>query len=118
MRCPGPCSTASCTSDRRRDVRRTAVTTAVLLGLPGLLGLLGLLGPLGAPAPAAAADTTAPLPGLDVSGYQGNVDWPSVAAAGATFAYVKATESTDYVNGYFAQQYNGAAWAGLIRGAY
>ncbi|MBB5896193.1 GH25 family lysozyme [Kutzneria kofuensis] len=56
--------------------------------------------------------------GLDVSGYQGAVDWASVAAAGASFAYVKATESTNYVSSYFGQQYNGAAGAGLIRGAY
>jgi len=45
-------------------------------------------------------------------------DWPAVAAKGARFAYVKATEATDYTNPYFAQQYDGAAKAGLIRGAY
>ncbi|MEU1290305.1 lysozyme [Kitasatospora sp. NPDC005856] len=57
-------------------------------------------------------------PGLDVSGYQGNVNWSSVAANGAKFAYVKATEGTGYTNPYFAQQYNGSYNAGLIRGAY
>jgi GH25 family lysozyme M1 (1,4-beta-N-acetylmuramidase) len=57
-------------------------------------------------------------PGLDVSGYQGSVDWSSVAANGGRFAYVKATESTSYVNPDFAQQYNGSYAAGLIRGAY
>lgn len=57
-------------------------------------------------------------PGLDVSGYQGNVNWASVAANGGRFAYVKATESTSYVNPYFTQQYNGSYNAGLIRGAY
>ncbi len=57
-------------------------------------------------------------PGLDVSGYQGDVDWSSVAADGAQFAYVKATEGTDYTNPYFSQQYDGSYDAGLIRGAY
>jgi GH25 family lysozyme M1 (1,4-beta-N-acetylmuramidase) len=57
-------------------------------------------------------------PGLDVSGWQGNVDWGSVAANGAKFAYVKATESTNYTSPYFAQQYNGSYSAGIIRGAY
>ncbi|MEV5571978.1 lysozyme [Spirillospora sp. NPDC052269] len=57
-------------------------------------------------------------PGLDVSGWQGNVNWSSVAANGAKFAYVKATESTNYTNAYFAQQYNGSYSAGLIRGSY
>ncbi|PYC72736.1 hypothetical protein C7C46_25645 [Streptomyces tateyamensis] len=56
--------------------------------------------------------------GLDVSSYQGNVNWSSVAANGGRFAYVKATEGTGYTNPYFAQQYNGSYNAGLIRGAY
>ncbi|MEU6237957.1 lysozyme [Kitasatospora sp. NPDC047058] len=56
--------------------------------------------------------------GLDVASYQGNVAWSSVAANGARFAYVKATEGTTYTNPYFAQQYNGSYNAGLIRGAY
>jgi len=56
--------------------------------------------------------------GLDVSGWQGDVDWPTVAAEGAGFAYVKATESTDYTNPYFTQQYEGSYYAGIIRGAY
>jgi GH25 family lysozyme M1 (1,4-beta-N-acetylmuramidase) len=58
------------------------------------------------------------LPGLDVSSHQGNVDWNSVRANGATFAYVKATESTNYQNPYFGQQYNGSYNVGLVRGAY
>ncbi|MYS23311.1 Lyzozyme M1 (1,4-beta-N-acetylmuramidase), GH25 family, partial [Streptomyces sp. DvalAA-14] len=57
-------------------------------------------------------------PGLDVSGWQGTVDWPAVRSAGATFAYVKATEGTDYVSPDFSDQYTGSANAGLIRGAY
>jgi GH25 family lysozyme M1 (1,4-beta-N-acetylmuramidase) len=58
------------------------------------------------------------LKGLDVSAYQENINWPSVAAQGASFAYVKATEGVDYTSGQFSQQYNGSAAAGLIRGAY
>ncbi|MBO0839667.1 MAG: lysozyme [Sciscionella sp.] len=57
-------------------------------------------------------------PGLDVSGYQGNVDWSSVAANGAKWMYTKATESTDYTNPYFSQQYTGAYYAGIVHGAY
>lgn len=69
-----------------------------------------------------APGTVTPLvtqtPGLDVSGYQGNVDWGTVWANGAKFAYVKATEGTTYTNPYFTQQYNGSYNAGLIRGSY
>ncbi|MEU6258261.1 lysozyme [Streptomyces sp. NPDC047043] len=65
--------------------------------------------------PASAAS----LPkGHDVSSHQKNVNWSSAKAKGAKFVYVKATESTNYRNPYFGQQYNGARNAGIIRGAY
>ena len=56
--------------------------------------------------------------GDDVSSHQGNVNWAATKAAGAQFVVLKATEGTYYTNPYFAQQYNGAYSAGLIRGAY
>lgn len=60
----------------------------------------------------------ATVAGMDVSGYQGNVNWSAAYANGARFAYVKATEGTYYTNPYFAQQYNGSYNVGMIRGAY
>ncbi|MFJ2631967.1 GH25 family lysozyme [Streptomyces sp. NPDC087422] len=68
-------------------------------------------------AAARAAVGTGPA-GLDVSGYQGNVDWASVKSKGAAFAYVKATEGTTYTSPNFSQQYSGSYNAGLVRGAY
>jgi lysozyme len=56
--------------------------------------------------------------GIDVSGWQGNVDWAAQWNAGKRFAYVKATENLNYKNPYFAQQYNGSYNVGMIRGAY
>ncbi len=64
------------------------------------------------------ATATASVKGMDVSGYQGNVNWSTAYANGARFAYVKATEGTYYTNPYFAQQYNGSYNVGMIRGAY
>ncbi|SDP17995.1 Lyzozyme M1 (1,4-beta-N-acetylmuramidase), GH25 family [Nakamurella panacisegetis] len=76
-------------------------------------------GPLSRIPRTGALTTSGPTePGVDVSGYQGNVFWSQVVAEGATFAYVKATEGTGYRSGYFAQQYNGSYSAGLERGAY
>lgn len=69
------------------------------------------------PNPGVTALSTQPL-GMDVSSYQGNVDWNAAAANGAKFAYVKASEGTGYLNPYFRAQYNGAYGAGLARGAY
>ena len=66
-----------------------------------------------------AAISTGNVQGLDVSSFQGNVNWATVAANGGAFAYMKATEGTYYTDSaYFAQQYNGSYSAGLVRGAY
>ncbi|WP_190823830.1 lysozyme [Saccharopolyspora pogona] len=56
--------------------------------------------------------------GMDVSGHQGDVDWPKAWADGARFAYVKATEGTEFRNDRFGQQYDGSHAVGMIRGSY
>ena len=56
--------------------------------------------------------------GIDVSNHQGAIDWPAVAADDIAFAYVKATEGGDFVDRRFAANWQGAADAGLRRGAY
>ncbi|PKW17240.1 lysozyme [Saccharopolyspora spinosa] len=56
--------------------------------------------------------------GMDVSGHQGDVDWPKAWADGARFAYVKATEGTGFRNDRFGQQYDGSHAVGMIRGSY
>jgi GH25 family lysozyme M1 (1,4-beta-N-acetylmuramidase) len=56
--------------------------------------------------------------GIDVSGWQGNVDWAAQWNAGKRFAYVKATENTNYTNPYFSQQYSGSYNVGMVRGSY
>jgi GH25 family lysozyme M1 (1,4-beta-N-acetylmuramidase) len=68
--------------------------------------------------PTAANAAPAGLPGMDVSNYQGNVNWSAAWNNGARFAYVKATEGTGYTSPSFAQQYNGSYNVGMIRGAY
>ncbi len=60
----------------------------------------------------------AAVEGIDVSGHQGDVDWPAYWGQGKRFAFVKATEGTTYTSPYFAQQYNGSYDVGMIRGAY
>lgn len=69
-------------------------------------------------AAATMSGVVAQTPGLDVSSWQGNVNWSRVAADGAKFAIVKATEGTYYRNPYFSQQYTGAYNHGIIHGAY
>lgn len=59
--------------------------------------------------------------GIDVSRYQGSVNWSRVAAAGKQFAIVRLGSSNSnglYVDPYFLQNVNGAHTAGLRVGAY
>jgi GH25 family lysozyme M1 (1,4-beta-N-acetylmuramidase) len=65
---------------------------------------------------ARAADVSG-LPGIDVSSYQGDIDWASVAPS-VDFVYAKATEGTYYTNPDFDNQYEGPYDYGVIRGAY
>jgi GH25 family lysozyme M1 (1,4-beta-N-acetylmuramidase) len=58
------------------------------------------------------------LYGIDVSHYQGTIDWTSAHNAGATFAFAKATEGVDFVDSNFAQNMIGAKAAGVIIGPY
>jgi lysozyme len=56
--------------------------------------------------------------GIDVSSHQGEIDWERVAGDGIEFAYVKASEGGDFVDERFRDNWDGAAAAGLDRGAY
>jgi lysozyme len=58
------------------------------------------------------------LKGIDVSHYQGNVNWQDVKAAGCAFAYAKATEGASIIDPTFNTNWAGINDAGLLRGAY
>ena len=59
-----------------------------------------------------------PIHGVDVSKYQGDIDWPRVAASGTKFAWIKATEGGDRFDEKFDANWRGAKAAGVPRGAY
>ncbi|MDG9719703.1 lysozyme [Streptomyces sp. DH24] len=56
--------------------------------------------------------------GIDVSHWQGAINWTSVRNAGIQFAWIKATEGTSYKDDRFNTNYTNAYYAGVIRGAY
>jgi lysozyme len=58
------------------------------------------------------------LSGIDVSSFQNQVDWTKVKAAGAQFAYLKATEGVTITDTTFASNRANARAAGLVCGAY
>jgi lysozyme len=70
------------------------------------------------PHPAVARAHKLPIHGIDVSRYQGKIDWASVRDAGTQFAFIKATEGGDYVDPRFSENWHGARRAGVPRGAY
>ncbi len=59
-----------------------------------------------------------PVHGIDVSRYQGDIDWPTARANGVNFAFLKATEGADHSDENFRTYWTGAAQAGVPRGAY
>jgi lysozyme len=65
-----------------------------------------------------AAAHKMPVQGIDVSYFQGDIDWRKVAKAGIRFAYIKATEGGDRLDPKFRSNWRAAKRAGLARGAY
>lgn len=59
-----------------------------------------------------------PVWGVDVSHYQGEIDWNALREQGVRFAYIKATEGSSHVDGRFLENARGAREAGVPAGAY
>lgn len=56
--------------------------------------------------------------GVDVSRWQGDIDWEKLRTQGANFAYIKATDGGDHLDPMFKTNWRKAKEAGLKRGAY
>ena len=59
-----------------------------------------------------------PVHGIDVSKFQGDIDWSKVADSGVKFAWIKATEGGDRADARFQANWEGAKAAGIPHGAY
>jgi GH25 family lysozyme M1 (1,4-beta-N-acetylmuramidase) len=71
------------------------------------------------PAAPAEARPVRRLRGVDVSSFQGDIDWRAVRAAGYVFGFAKATEGLDFRDRRFtAGRWTAMAAARLVRGAY
>ena len=106
-----------------------------LYGVSAVYGAAGLFSPtVPAPTPAPTPVPTpvpTPLPeptpqptpspyleGIDVSHWQGTIDWYQVAAAGKRYAFIKASEDIDFIDWTYQLNRFGAKSAGLYVGAY
>lgn len=70
------------------------------------------------PHPGVAKAHRYPIHGIDISKWQGDIDWAEVKRAGTAFVYMKATEGGDHLDERFKSNWEGARAAGLPRGAY
>jgi len=59
-----------------------------------------------------------PIRGVDVSHYQGDIDWRVIASHGVSFAFMKATEGSAFTDPYFSRNLEGALQTDLYIGAY
>ena len=56
--------------------------------------------------------------GIDVSGYQGNINYSEVKQAGIEIVYMKSSEGSNYVDSHFERNYTEAKTNGLKVGVY
>ncbi|WP_245613750.1 glycoside hydrolase family 25 protein [Alkalihalobacterium bogoriense] len=59
-----------------------------------------------------------PVKGVDVSAYQGDIDWDHLQRQGLSFAFIKATEGSSFVDRYFKKNWEYANNTPLRMGAY
>jgi lysozyme len=98
----------------RRGRAAVASSVVILVALAGLAVLVfeGVIWPgrlLAAPYE---------VRGVDVSSYQGEIDWPVLADEDIEFAYIKATEGSSSVDERFDRNWRAASETSLLVGAY
>ncbi len=59
-----------------------------------------------------------PVRGVDVSSYQGRIDWNELEAQDVRFAYIKATEGSGHVDSYFYDNWRAVSATDIRAGAY
>ena len=74
--------------------------------------------PTPVPTPAPTATPWNCVAGVDVSNWQGTIDWGKVAGSGVKFAFVKATEGGNYTDPYYVTNRFNANANGIVIGAY
>lgn len=60
----------------------------------------------------------ATVEGIDVSVYQGKIDWSAVRRSGRAFAFIRVSDGLHHLDALFEQNWKGARDAGLLVGAY
>jgi lysozyme len=85
--------------------------------LSAILVLAAGLGPAADAAPQSTPPASSSVLGVDVSQFQGEIDWRTVKNAGVAFGIARCADGLS-VDPTFAANYEGMRRAGMIRGAY
>ena len=110
-------------------VRRTAHAVAsflVTLGFAGCVndvvdeGSIMAAGPEATQEEALSSDCAdgATVKGIDVSYYQGTIDWNRVSNDGVKYAFIRVSDGAGYRDSKFDSNWRGAKANGVLRGAY
>lgn len=102
----------------RPRLRRLLFSSLAALALVATLGATHASASTGAASGDVGTQTHTAIPGIDVSHWQGSINWTSVRNAGVQWAYIKATEGTSYKDPRWGTNYTNAYYAGVIRGSY
>lgn len=102
---------------------RSLSKALLALGLFAFLASCGLnpMAPIpgdNRPHPGVKRARVLPIQGIDISRYQGVVDFEAARRGGTHFVFIKATEGGDYVDPNFAENWRRARAAGMPRAAY
>ena len=101
----------------RRFLALALAATAVAVAAPP--GAVASGTPVAPSASTPSVDaTTSTVEGIDVSHWQGAIDWAKVAGAGKHFAIIKATDSDDFFDDRYVFNHTNAKANGLWTGAY
>jgi GH25 family lysozyme M1 (1,4-beta-N-acetylmuramidase) len=104
------CESASASSPLASRFFRVVVAVLAFVCASLALALVGSF--------ATATPASALIEGVDVSNWQGNINWPAVPSSQFRFAIIKASEGTTYTDPYFQRNWEGAGSRGMYRGAY
>lgn len=89
-----------------------------VLGTVVLVAVLAMLVSTGVIWPGRIFASGHEVRGVDVSSYQGEIDWPALVGDDLDFAYLKATEGSSYVDERFVENWEHARSTDLLVGAY
>ena len=90
----------------------------IIFVLVGILIITGILIYNGYIIPTKLEAEKYEIRGVDVSEYQGEIDWKTLSSQDIDFAFIKATEGSSYKDPYFTKNYEQLNKTNLLVGAY